>query len=53
MLEKDILPLDIMTRKGFENAIATGIAFGGSTNIVLHYLAIAKAAGIPFTLEDI
>lgn len=53
LLEKQILPRDIMTRKAFENALAMVMALGGSTNAVLHYLAIASSAGIPFTLDDI
>jgi dihydroxy-acid dehydratase len=52
LLEKDIKPLDIITKKSLENAIALVNALGGSTNAVLHYLAIAHAAGIEFTLED-
>jgi dihydroxy-acid dehydratase len=52
LLEKDLKPLDIITRKSLENAIAMVNALGGSTNAVLHYLAIAHAAGIEFTLED-
>lgn len=53
LLEKNICPRDIMTRKAFENAMTIVIALGGSTNAVLHYLAIAHAAGITFTLDDI
>ncbi|HEY1054526.1 MAG TPA: dihydroxy-acid dehydratase, partial [Emticicia sp.] len=53
LLEKQILPRDIMTRKAFENALTMVMALGGSTNAVLHYLAIASSAGIPFTLDDI
>jgi dihydroxy-acid dehydratase len=53
MLEKNICPRDIMTRKAFENAMTMVIVMGGSTNAVLHYLAIASAAGIEFTLDDI
>jgi dihydroxy-acid dehydratase len=53
MLEKNICPKDIMTRKAFENAMTVVIAMGGSTNAVLHYLAIAHAAGIEFSLTDI
>lgn len=52
LLEKDLKPLDIITKKSLENAIAVVNALGGSTNAVLHYLAIAHAAGIDFTLED-
>jgi dihydroxy-acid dehydratase len=53
MLEKNICPKDIMTRKAFENAMTVVMAMGGSTNAVLHYLAIAHAADIHFTLKDI
>ncbi|RFS13573.1 dihydroxy-acid dehydratase [Emticicia sp. C21] len=53
LLEKQILPRDIMTRKAFENAMTVVIALGGSTNAVLHYIAIASSAGIQFTLDDI
>jgi len=52
LLEKDLKPLDIITKKSLENAVAVVNALGGSTNAVLHYLAIAHAAGIEFTLED-
>ena len=52
LLEKDIKPLDIITKKSLENAIALVNALGGSTNAVLHFLAIAHAAEIDFTLED-
>lgn len=50
--ENDIKPSDIVTRKSIENAFRLVIALGGSTNAVLHFLAIAKAAQIPFTLKD-
>ena len=53
LLEKQILPLDIITRDSLENALTMVVAMGGSTNAVLHYLAIAHAANIPFTLTDI
>lgn len=53
MLELNICPRDIMTRKAFENAMTMVIVMGGSTNAVLHYLAIASAAGVDFTLDDI
>jgi dihydroxy-acid dehydratase len=53
MLEKNICPRDIMTRKAFENAMTMVMVMGGSTNAVLHYLAIASAAGVDFTLDDI
>jgi len=52
LLEKDIKPLDIVTRKSLENAIRLVTIMGGSTNAVLHFLAIARAAEIKFTLED-
>jgi dihydroxy-acid dehydratase len=46
------LPRQILTKKAFENAIAVVMAIGGSTNAVLHLLAIARAAGVPLVLED-
>lgn len=52
LLELDLKPKDIVTKKSIENAIAIVNALGGSTNAVLHYLAIAYAADIEFTLED-
>ena len=52
LLEKDLKPLDIITKKSLENAIALVNALGGSTNAVLHFLAIAHAADIEFTLAD-
>ena len=52
LLEKDIKPLDIMTKKSFENAITLVMALGGSTNAVLHLIAMARAAKIPLTLSD-
>ena len=52
LLEKGIRPSDILTKKAFENAITVTIALGGSTNAVLHLLAIAHTAGIDITLED-
>ena len=52
LLEADIRPRDIMTRKAFENAITTVMALGGSTNAVLHLMAIAHEAGVDLTLED-
>lgn len=52
LLEKDIKPRDILTREAFENAITVVIALGGSTNAVLHLLAIAKDAGVDLTLDD-
>lgn len=52
LLEKDIKPSDIITRKSLENAIRLVTVLGGSTNAVLHFLAIARAANIEFTLSD-
>jgi len=52
LLELDLKPLDIITKKSLENAITVVNALGGSTNSVLHFLAIAHAADIEFTLED-
>ncbi len=51
-IRTDLKPRDIVTRKSIENAIAVVMATGGSTNAVLHYLAIAHAAGVEWTLED-
>ena len=51
-IRKDLKPRDIITRKSIENAIALATATGGSTNAVLHYLAIASAAGVKWTIED-
>ncbi|ABW28139.1 dihydroxy-acid dehydratase [Acaryochloris marina] len=51
-IHKQILPRDILTRKAFENAIAVIMAVGGSTNAVLHLLAISRAAGDSLTLDD-
>ena len=52
-IKRDIKPRDIVTRKAIENAMALVMATGGSTNAVLHFLAIAHAAQVPFTLDDI
>ena len=52
LLERDIKPLDILTRNAFENAIATLVALGGSTNAVMHLIAMAKAADVPLTIDD-
>jgi dihydroxy-acid dehydratase len=52
MLQKGIKPRDILTRKAFENAITVCLALGGSTNLILHLLAIAHSAGVELTLED-
>jgi dihydroxy-acid dehydratase len=51
-IEKQILPREILTRQAFENAIAVVMAVGGSTNAVLHLLAIAHAAGVALTIDD-
>jgi dihydroxy-acid dehydratase len=51
-VRKNLRPLDIVTRKSIENAVALIMATGGSTNAVLHYLAIAHAAGIDWTIDD-
>ena len=51
-MRKQILPSGILTRKAFENAIAVVMAVGGSTNAVLHLLAIAQAARVPLSLDD-
>ncbi|HJV39552.1 MAG TPA: dihydroxy-acid dehydratase [Geothrix sp.] len=52
LLKRDLRPSAILTREAFENAVAAVAATGGSTNAVLHYLALAREAGVPFTLED-
>ena len=52
LLEKDIKPSDIMTRKAFENAIRSIIILGGSTNAVLHFIAMGKAIGVEITQDD-
>jgi len=52
-IKLDLKPRDIVTRKSIENAIAVIMATGGSTNAVLHYLAIAHCAGVDFTIDDI
>ena len=51
-IEKQLLPRQILTRKAFENAIAVAMAIGGSTNVILHLLAIAHAAEVPLALDD-
>ena len=53
LLEQDIKPSDIITKKSLENAITLVTILGGSTNAVLHFLAIAKTANIPFSIDDI
>ncbi len=52
LLRKGIRPSDIMTKKAFENAIAVVMALGGSTNAVLHLIAIAKSIGVKLTIDD-
>ena len=52
LLEKDLKPSDIMTKEAFENAITVVIALGGSTNAVLHLLAMAHAIGVKLNLDD-
>jgi dihydroxy-acid dehydratase len=51
-IKRDLKPRDIITRDAIENAIALVMATGGSTNAVLHYLAIAAAAEVPWTIDD-
>ena len=52
LLERDIKPRDIMTRKAFENAVAVIMVLGGSTNAVLHMIAMAKSVDVSFTQDD-
>jgi len=52
LLRRGVRPLDILTRKAFENAIVSVAATGGSTNAVLHLLAMAREAGVPLTIDD-
>jgi dihydroxy-acid dehydratase len=52
LLEKDIKPSDILTKKSFENAVTIVIALGGSTNAVLHLIAMAKAAKVELSIDD-
>ncbi|NGM60620.1 dihydroxy-acid dehydratase [Sphingobacterium sp. SGG-5] len=52
LLEKDIKPTDIMTRKAFENAMRLIVIMGGSTNAILHFIAIGKAVGVDITPDD-
>ena len=52
LLELGIMPRDILTRKAFENAIAVSVAMGGSTNAVLHLLAISREAGVSLDIDD-
>ena len=51
-IRKQILPHDIITRKSIENAVSVIMAVGGSTNAVLHFLAITHSAGVPWTIND-
>lgn len=53
LLELDLKPLDIVTRESLENALRVVTVLGGSTNAVLHLIAIARTAGIPFSLDDV
>ena len=52
LLKQDIKPRDIMTRAAFENAMVIDMALGGSTNAVLHLLAMARACHVPLSLDD-
>jgi dihydroxy-acid dehydratase len=52
LLEMDLKPRDIMTRAAFENAITVVVALGGSSNAVLHLIAMARTAGVPLTIDD-
>ncbi len=52
LLERDIKPRDIMTREAFENAMVLTMAVGGSTNAVLHLIAIARSVDVPLTIDD-
>jgi dihydroxy-acid dehydratase len=52
LLEKNIVPSDIMTRDAFENAMVVVMALGGSTNAVLHLIAMARAVGVELTIDD-
>src|SRR6478752_8367790 len=52
LLEKDIKPKDIMTRKAFENAMTVVLVLGGSTNAVLHLIAVARSVGVDLTIDD-
>jgi dihydroxy-acid dehydratase len=53
MLELDLKPRDIMTRRAFDNALVVVTVLGGSTNAVLHLIAMARAAGVSLTLDDV
>ena len=52
LIKQDVAPLDVMTRKAFENAVTVVTALGGSTNAVLHLIAMAHACGVKFKLDD-
>jgi dihydroxy-acid dehydratase len=52
LMELDLKPRDIMTRAAFENAMVVAMAMGGSTNLVLHLIAMARATGVPLTMAD-
>ena len=52
LLERDLKPRDIMTREAFENAMVVIMALGGSTNAVLHLIAMARAVEVPLTVDD-
>ncbi|MGE0608014.1 MAG: dihydroxy-acid dehydratase [Pirellulales bacterium] len=52
LLERDLKPRDIMTRQAFENAMVTIMVLGGSTNAVLHLIAMARAVGVELTIDD-
>jgi dihydroxy-acid dehydratase len=52
LLERDIKPRDIMTRAAFENAMVVVMALGGSTNAVLHLIAMARSVEVPLTIDD-
>ncbi|MBW3543591.1 MAG: dihydroxy-acid dehydratase, partial [Planctomycetes bacterium] len=52
LLERDLKPRDIMTREAFENAMVVVMALGGSTNAVLHLIAMARAVDVPLTIDD-
>ena len=52
LLEDDLRPRDILTKQAFENAITVAVSMGGSTNVVLHLMAIAREAEVPLSLED-
>ena len=52
LMAQDVKPRDIMTRKAFNNAITTVIATGGSTNAVLHLIAMARSVGVQLSLDD-